>query len=84
MKDRALGNLPSSLTQALKEAHATQTQQLQQFLKNQMEDQTHELQQVIEENTQRGADDVVARLQGQLDKIVAEINKLSQTTLKGM
>ena len=84
MKDRALGNLPNSLTQALNEANETQTQELQQFLKNQMQDQTRELQQVIQENTQRGADDVVARLQCQLDKIVVEITKISQTTQKGM
>ena len=71
MTGRAQGKLSDGLKQALEEAQATQTKQLEQFIHN----QTLELKQAVQDSVAKGAEEVVAKLKPELDMIHKELGK---------
>ena len=76
MTIRALGGLSDGLKQALEEAKTTQTEQLEQFMKN----QTEELKITVQDSVAKGTQEVLKKLQPQLDVIRKDISTLSQRT----
>ena len=70
MTENAQGKLSDGLKQALEEAQATQTKQLEQFIQN----QTQELKEVVQDSVAKGTHEVVEKL----DMIHKEISKQSQ------
>ena len=76
MTIRALGGLSDGLKQALDEAKTTQTEQLEQFMKS----QTEELKITVQDSVAKGAQEVLEKIQPQLDVLCKDISTLRLRT----